>query len=411
MFNNQRGTPARGLMVGTDQHAGKARPGLKPNASAAGRAHGRGGAQKETPPAAGPRQARASKGKKGAATRDSADGLCEGQGGVALNSNRNLDVDANVAGELAQGPEDAVRRFKDSRLKQSINPQPIHPQTGPTSEEGKRAVSQNALKHGFYARPQEDDTEFVAIDLAVFDKLEPAGIVQRQIARSIADVLWRTARREETVRALYRDIEQEQVNLAQLAVQLEFPFAKSYAPLLLLYVSEGDLLRRVRGHCQGVFSELLERPYDRKVTVLRSLAATAEGPISGQANERIGLLLARAQKVLAKDTLVQHMEVEFFQEFDAVMLETYLGRNRVGAALLDSGELMPLVECWAYRNHMQIRVVVRRMVGSLQTELLKDPGIDRARRSASSRLSALLKDYVQAAPHKLDQARSLGYTP
>lgn len=295
---------------------------------------------------------------------------------------------------------------RDERIKR-----PISNQTGPTTESGKEVVSQNALKHGFYSRPQVGDKEFAAIDLAVFNKLEPTGTVQSQIASSIADVLWRTARLEETVRTLYQGIDKERVSLTQLAEEIGFPFSKGYSHLLLVYHDEAHLLKRVRGHFEGVFAELLDKPFKSSDRKLSSPAYKAEGPMAGRANERIGQLLALGRKVLAKPTVVQHLEADFLQEFDAVMLETRLGNNKVGAALIGSGELMPLVECWLYRNHEQIQLVVHRMVGSLKVELLKDAGIDRALRTASSRLTTLLRDYARAAPDKLDLVRSLGYSP
>lgn len=306
----------------------------------------------------------------------------------------------------APGRSGSTWSGRDERIKR-----PISQQTGPTTESGKEVVSQNALKHGFYSRPQEGDKEFAAIDLAVFNKLEPSGTVQSQIASSIADVLWRTARLEETVRTLYQGIDRERVSLTQLAEQIGFPFSKGYTHLLLVYHEEEQLLKRVRGHFEGVFAELLDKPFKSSELNLSRPAFKAEGPMAGRADERIRQLLALGRKLLAKPTVLQHLEVDFFQEFDAVMLETRLGNNKVGAALIGSGELMPLVECWLYRNNDQIQLAVHRMVGSLKVELLKDAGIDRALRTASSRLSTLLSDYVRAAPDKLDLVRSLGYSP
>ena len=314
----------------------------------------------------------------------------------------------NTGGQRAKGgqrrPKKKILSPPDSRLKLRI-----HPQTGPTSEEGKRAVSHNALKHGFYAHPTEADREFAACEQAVLGSLGPSGEIQTRIARSVAVELWRIGKIEDTVILLERGIDEERVNLSHLADQLEFPFGKSYSPLLLLYMNEADLRRRVLGHCSGVFAQLHEGLLANESLKALKAAARAQGPMAHQANERLGSLLELARLVLAEQSLVQHMHEEFFQEFDAVMLDTRLGRNNVGAALLDAGELMPLVECWVYRNHMQIRVVVRRMQASLRLDLLVNPKIERALNTARSRLNSLLRDYVLEAPDKLSQARTLGF--
>lgn len=293
--------------------------------------------------------------------------------------------------------------FRDSRLKKRLNPQ-----TGPTSEQGKKAVSQNAIKHGFYARAPEGDREYAALEQAVVGQLEPVGEVQRKITNSIVFELYRIAKIEETVRMLDQGIDEERVNLSQLADQLEFPFSKTYAPLLLLYINEVDLRRRVLAHCKGVFLDLLQAPAAVEKSG-RKVASQALGPMSDQANERAGKLLERATKLLNKDALIQHLETDFFQEFDAVMLETSLGRNKIGSALLDTGEMMPLVECWVYRNHMLIRVVMRRMIGSLRLDLMTDPKIERALKTSRSRLNSLLHDYLLESPNKLIRARALGF--
>ena len=110
-----------------------------------------------------------------------------------------------------------------------------------------------------------------------------------------------------------------------------------------------------------------------------------------------------------KQPLLPHMHEEFFQEFDAVLLETRLGRNKVGAALLESGEHIPLVECWVYRNHTQVRAVTRRMQAELRLDLMTNPKAERALNTARSRLNALLRDFVLEAPGKLSRARTLGF--
>lgn len=292
----------------------------------------------------------------------------------------------------------------DSRLKVRL-----HAQTGPTSEAGKRAVSQNAVKHGFYARASEGDQMYAACEQAVRGCLEPVGEIQTRVSESIAFELWRIAKIEQTVRTLDKGIDEERVNLSHLADQLEFPFSRAYTPLLILYRDEEQLRLRVRGHCEGVFTELLMRPFLSQGAYPQGQFVSILGPMSEQSNDRAKVLLERSTQVLNRQFLIQQNEDEFFQEFDAVMLDTRLGKNKIGVALLDAGDLMPLVECWVYRNHSLIQIVIGRMLGSLRLELMTDPKVERALKTARSRLNSLLHDYLLEAPDKLGRARALGF--
>ena len=127
------------------------------------------------------------------------------------------------------------------------------------------------------------------------------------------------------------------------------------------------------------------------------------------ANERARLVVQRAEEIFSRPVVLQYMEPDFFEEFDAVMLDAWLGRNAIGAALKGSGQLMPLVECWVYRNRDRILIAERRLLWSLRLDLLTDPKIERALKGARSRLNALLSDYIYRAPHVRDRVEMLGY--
>ena len=74
--------------------------------------------------------------------------------------------------------------------------------------------------------------------------------------------------------------------------------------------------------------------------------------------------------------------------------------------------MLPLVECWVYRNFRQIRITENKMMASLRLELLTSPGIERALRSATSRLGVLLSDYRDCCPDiSIRSLQMLGYGP
>ena len=70
---------------------------------------------------------------------------------------------------------------------------------GPKTPAGKARAAQNALKHGMRAAkhvllPQEDATEFEALEGALLAELAPVGALQTVLARRIAMAAWRLAR-------------------------------------------------------------------------------------------------------------------------------------------------------------------------------------------------------------------------
>jgi len=307
-------------------------------------------------------------------------------------------VDALDELHTAQAPYPGER---DARLKRRITHQ-----TGPVTEEGKAAVSSNAVKHGGYAVPTRGDASFVSIEQSITGRLQPLGEEQHSLVRSISYEVWRIGNIERTVVALERDIDNERVSLSQLAALLDFPFADSYREAMLTYRSEEALRQRVHGHLCGVFSKML---------VNAEHLPKEAGPHRAEPNARAVSLIERARSILARPHLVQALEDDFFEEFDAVMLEARLGRSSLSPARTEdrhAGWMLPLVECWVYRNFRQIRITENKMMASLRLELLTSPGIERALRSATSRLGVLLSDYRDCCPDiSIRSLQMLGYGP
>ncbi len=69
---------------------------------------------------------------------------------------------------------------------------------GPITEEGKAAVSLNALKFGFYARdpvvPGEQREEWIAFRDELVASFEPASPTEKLLANRVADSAWRLRR-------------------------------------------------------------------------------------------------------------------------------------------------------------------------------------------------------------------------
>ncbi len=71
--------------------------------------------------------------------------------------------------------------------------------TGPKTEEGKAAASQNAVKHGLLSKfcpilPGEDEAEYNAFHAEMVRDLHPRGILQRQFTDAITQISWKLRR-------------------------------------------------------------------------------------------------------------------------------------------------------------------------------------------------------------------------
>lgn len=301
----------------------------------------------------------------------------------------------------ADEPYPPYPRQRDARLKKTI----AH-QSGPVTDRGKAAVSRNAVKHGGYALPTSGDESFASIEQSVIGRLEPTGSEQHSLARSISYEIWRIGNIERTVVGLDRDIDHEKVSLGQLALHIDFPFAECYRGVMTTYLSEESLRKRVHGHLCGEFTELL----GRAATDLKVAASHKAGP-----NARAAAIVKRGRELLGRPHLVQNLEEGFFEEFDAVMLDARLGRISLHPSTNEprqTGWALPLVECWVYRNFMQIRLTQNRLKSSLRMELMTSPSLDRALRGATGRLGLLLSDYRDCRPDISDRRlQMIGYGP
>jgi hypothetical protein len=79
------------------------------------------------------------------------------------------------------------------------NQQNSQKSTGPKTDEGKAAVSQNAVKHGLFAESVikgENEADFEAFHDKMLDELVPVGTVEILMAERIVGLWWRLRRAE-----------------------------------------------------------------------------------------------------------------------------------------------------------------------------------------------------------------------
>jgi hypothetical protein len=175
---------------------------------------------------------------------------------------------------------------------------------------------------------------------------------------------------------------------------------------MITYMSEESLRKRVHGHLCGEFTDLLDSAAKDPKVSLSQMA----GP-----NARAAALVKAGRELLGRPNLVQNLEEEFFEEFDAVTHEARLGRNSLHPGAneqLQAGWALPLVECWVYRNYMQIKLTKNRLKSSLRVDLMTNPRIERALKGATDRLGLLLSDYRDCRPDISDRRlQMIGYGP
>ena len=130
--------------------------------------------------------------------------------------------------------------------------------TGPRTEEGKRASSQNALKHGLAARKavvleDENEAEFATLKQSLMDHFMPSDPVAQILVENLAAYLWRLKRIPKfealllqtaaTGAGVTEDGEVDPIS-QQLAILRDFVMPKDVFGKISRY--EGHLWREVR---------------------------------------------------------------------------------------------------------------------------------------------------------------------
>jgi len=81
--------------------------------------------------------------------------------------------------------------------------------TGPKTDEGKTAVSQNAVKHGLFAESViqgENEADYEAFHDQFLAELYPVGMVESMLAERFVSLSWRLKRAERTQNEAIEDM-------------------------------------------------------------------------------------------------------------------------------------------------------------------------------------------------------------
>jgi len=81
--------------------------------------------------------------------------------------------------------------------------------TGPKTDEGKAAVSQNAVKHGLFAKAVikgENEADYEAFHDNFLAELDPVGVVELMLAERAANLAWRLRRAERMQNEVIEDM-------------------------------------------------------------------------------------------------------------------------------------------------------------------------------------------------------------
>ena len=120
----------------------------------------------------------------------------------------------------------------------NANRQNAKKSTGPRTPQGKRRVSQNALKHGLCARdvviPGEDPAEFDRLRDGFVDTLQPQDEVELALVRQMVSAEWHMRR-----------IDRIEAAAVEHLIRLRKPMEKKRPPEIQVPGDEGDLAKVV----------------------------------------------------------------------------------------------------------------------------------------------------------------------
>jgi hypothetical protein len=109
----------------------------------------------------------------------------------------------------------------------SANKENSQKSTGPRTAKGKKAVSQNAVKHGFFTREavvrDEDQAAFDLYREAMLAEMGPVGVMESSLAERVASLSWRLRRAERMQdQALKMQLKSDMLDLVVRQVQWSY---------------------------------------------------------------------------------------------------------------------------------------------------------------------------------------------
>jgi hypothetical protein len=247
----------------------------------------------------------------------------------------------------------------DKRLKR-----PLSKRTGgPSSPGGKAIASKNSLTHGAYASVPPESVEFLAYLDKAQQELRPSGLVEGELAASIAFLAFKAQRiRGNEMGQMIRSASRG-LDTVQLAKRVGFPWRETHHELLAEPVNEALLQRQ--------FSDGWRR--------------LAVPPRSGMAGEvlsvqdiRVAAIYEEACRVLSIKGMVQLAYEDFFMRLDAVMMEARSGASYLGQRVSSAGDELFLVHYWLYRNSARVNACAQDLSDDMLLDVYADERLMRA---------------------------------
>ena len=240
---------------------------------------------------------------------------------------------------------------------------------GPRTAKGIATASNNSLKHGVYGVQRPQTHAYQDKLRAVFEELNPHGVISRTLCEDIAHGLAKI----ETLNAYERQQiskgEQDGVSLIELARRLDFPWADTHLDALGGPANIHDLQRRVLRS----WKRLALPPQD----FLGSLDAPGTEVLTVP-DLRVANLYERGCVLLAQPGLCEFEHEAFLLELDVVMLDARQGSSYLGRRIAKSGDTSVLVSYWLYRNSSRLQECVRAMQNERMIAVLTDERLVRA---------------------------------
>ena len=99
-------------------------------------------------------------------------------------------------------------RSKSKKTRAAVNRANAQKSTGPKTEQGKAASSQNSFKHGLYSKaviiPGEDPAKFEALRAELTAEHRPVGVTEELLVDEIAQHYWRMKRYRSLEAQMYK---------------------------------------------------------------------------------------------------------------------------------------------------------------------------------------------------------------
>jgi hypothetical protein len=255
----------------------------------------------------------------------------------------------------------------DKRLKR-----PLSKRTGgPSSPGGKAIASKNSLTHGAYASVPPESVEFLGYLDKAQQELRPSGLVEGELAASIAFLAFKAQRIRgnemgQMIRSASRGLDTE-----QLAKRVGFPWRVTHHELLAEPVNEALLQRLVNDGWRRL----------------------AVPPTSGMAGDvvsvqdiRVATIFDEACRVLSIKGMVQLAYEDFFMRLDAVMMEARSGASYLGQRVSSAGDELFLVHYWLYRNSARVNACAQDLSDDMLLDVYADERLMRANAYVSTRM-------------------------